>query len=137
MWREALPPQVQQAIAGMQLGGGNLEITLEKADQVYATLANGATGKVAGISADGDVAGIGRGRGRGARGRGSNSGNSRGGGSNPGQSKSSEKPAKHPDNPPDSCCPQHIRWGKSAHYCRRPTTCPWASYTVVPEAKKS
>ena len=68
----------------------------------------------------------GRGNGRGS-GRGGQSGNSSGGGGNNSQSRWPGV-QRHPDQPPFSCCKKHFRYGKSAHWCEEPATCPWKDY---------
>ena len=92
----------------------------------------------------------GRGRGRGGRGnrggyqnqaRGNsnfnsgNNGQTSGGRGGRGQSRppySAANPrhrgTRHPDLPPWDTCKKHFIWGKSAHMCLEPLTCPWASY---------
>ena len=35
---------------------------------------------------------------------------------------------RHPDMPPFESCKKHFIWGKSAHMCLEPLTCPWASF---------
>ena len=89
---------------------------------------------------DPEVAAIGRGgrggRGRGFRGRG-NRGGGRGSNSNSNSNRSSapsggsssrHKGTKHPDLPNgdvDKFCFMHFRWGRSAHFCQEPGSCPW------------
>ena len=92
-----------------------------------------------------EVAAASRGRGgRGGRGnrggRGGRGGNRGGGQSNGSQSggqsgsgataaggQSRHKGPKHPDLPPGEWtgCRLHYRWGKQAHFCAEPATCPW------------
>ena len=81
------------------------------------------------------------GRGGGGRGRGGRGGN-RGG--NRGASNSNATPPasgsrfsgpKHPDLPAGEWkgCRMHHRWGKSAHFCSEPFTCPWKDiFTAKP-----
>ena len=73
----------------------------------------------------------GRGRGgyRGNRGgnRGSRGGSSGGGGGQPSTNRWSHL-TRHSDNPPLSSCRKHYVWGKSAHWCEEPGTCPWKQF---------
>ena len=74
--------------------------------------------------------------GRGGRGgyRGSRGGGNRGGGNSgqggqsgqDGQARRHRGP-KHPDLPPGEWkgCGLHYKWGKGAHFCAEPATCPW------------
>ena len=74
----------------------------------------------------------GGGRGRGGRGnRGSQ--RSRGGTSTASGQSSGGRWShlqRHPDNPPSSVCKKHYLFGKSAHWCEEPASCPWKSYFV-------
>ena len=73
-----------------------------------------------------------RGRGqRGGRGRG-NRGGGRGGGQNQNQGKPHRwsNLTKSADNPPNSVCKKHYVFGKSAHWCEEPVTCPWKDYFI-------
>ena len=76
-----------------------------------------------------------RGRGRSARnrGRGRGRGAQAGGQGNTG---ARNKPPRHPDGPPDGCCNQHLRFGKSSHFCTEPLTCPWKDI-VVPRSRSN
>ena len=85
----------------------------------------------------------GRGQNRGGRGRGQGRGgrNGRGGGRGGGQSQNQgqgrggqnqkgevhprHQTARHADQPPFQSCGRHWRFGKSAHFCEEPGTCPW------------
>ena len=76
--------------------------------------------------------GGGRGRGRGGRGRGRGGRGQGGQGSQPQASAGAtpqprHKGAKHPDLPPGEWrgCSMHFRWGRGAHFCSEPGTCPW------------
>ena len=69
--------------------------------------------------------GRGRGQGRGRGGRGS--GNSGGSGTSGGRWSNLQR---HPDNPPSSVCKKHYLFGKSAHWCEEPASCPWKDYFV-------
>ena len=84
--------------------------------------------------------GQGRGRGWRGRGRGGNRGNRGGGGgsqstSGSGGSDSSQthprhKGPRHSDLPPFSVCQRHWSFGKSAHFCMEPATCPWKDHWI-------
>ena len=93
----------------------------------------------------GNRGGRGQGRGqRGGRGNGRGSGFSRGGGqggqngqgSNQGQGQGKgnshprHKTQRHPDSPPFQSCFRHWTFGKSAHFCMEPGTCPWKDFYV-------
>ena len=64
-----------------------------------------------------------RGQGRGGRGAGS----SAGAGSSGGRWSHLQR---HPDGPPSSVCKKHYIFGKSAHWCEEPASCPWKDYFV-------
>ena len=129
-----------------------MEAALLKADAVYSTLnkskpqvavvtgaggtllsstsqptATGTTDQVAATSVCGRGRGrwnSGRGRGRGNKTLGQTPNTASGSqGSNP----SSKYPGvpRHSDNPPDTVCRQHWRFGRSAHYCTDRVSCPW------------
>ena len=84
-----------------------------------------------------EVNAVSRGRGgRGGRGRGGRGGRNNRGGRGGGQQASSEsssqsgpkhKGTKHPDLPPGDWngCGVHFKYGKNAHFCSEPMTCPW------------
>ena len=90
--------------------------------------------------------GRGRGRGRGSGGRGNrgqgqgrggyNQGNSgqgtrgggRGGQGNRGSGHPRHKTQRHADLPPFESCFRHWTFGKSAHFCMEPATCPWKDH---------
>ena len=71
----------------------------------------------------------GRGNGRGGRGAGRGSGQGgQGGQSGKGHRWSNLK--KHADNPPNSVCKKHYVFGKSAHWCEEPASCPWKDFWI-------
>ena len=37
---------------------------------------------------------------------------------------------KHADNPPSSVCKKHYVFGKSAHWCEEPASCPWKDFWI-------
>ena len=86
------------------------------------------------------VQSFGRGRGRGSGGRGGRNqgrGVSRGGRGNRGGAQNQSGGThrwsnlkKHADGPPSSVCRKHYVFGKSAHWCEEPATCPWKDYFV-------
>ena len=67
----------------------------------------------------------GSGRGRGARG-----GSSQGQAGGTGGSNRWSNLKRHADNPPLSSCKKHYLYGKSAHWCEEPGTCPWKEFWV-------
>ena len=90
-----------------------------------------ATAEVAAASRGGRGARGNRG-GRGGRGfnRGGNRGGGQGGQNNGGQTNQSQprhRGPKHPDLPAGEWkgCSLHYRWGRQAHFCAEPATCPW------------
>ena len=82
----------------------------------------------------------GRGRGSGGRGGRNHRGSGRGRGARGGSSQSQAGGAggsnrwsnlkRHADNPPLSSCKKHYLYGKSAHWCEEPGTCPWKEFWV-------
>ena len=71
-----------------------------------------------------------RSRGRGGQGRGGGRGNNQNQNSTPGQGnqgsgQSRHKTPRHSDQPPIQSCFRHWTYGKSAHFCQEPATCPW------------
>ena len=144
LWRRQLPQQVRSAIAGTSLKTSYDDV-LQKADDVYASLgASGAPVSAVGNSPDEEdveVAAFGRpnrgqqrGRPRG-RSRGGYRGGQRGGahaqaqgqGQGQGQGQSNQRGKRHADQPPESACRNHWKFGRAAYFCNSPETCPWAS----------
>ena len=35
----------------------------------------------------------------------------------------------HPDGPPETACYAHWRFGKSAYFCKKKSTCPWRDFS--------
>ena len=80
----------------------------------------------------------GQGRGNQRGGNGQNRGQNRGGGSAGGGNNKNRGPysasnprhqgTRHPDLPPFESCKKHWDWGKSAHFCLEPGTCPWSQF---------
>ena len=88
----------------------------------------------------------GRGRGRGRGGRGNRGGSSTRGGSAPAtntpapsQSQARYKGPKHPDLPQGEWtgCQLHYKWGRSAHFCAEPLTCPWKNIFTPKPARNN
>ena len=90
----------------------------------------------------------GRGGFRGGRGFRGNRGNRGGGGSAQGGNSNNSNPSsstqprsykgpKHPDLPNGAWtgCQMHHRWGRSAHFCSEPSTCPWKDVFTPKPAK--
>ena len=79
--------------------------------------------------------GRGRGRGRGGRqARGAQrGGRNQGQGSQGqgGQEHPRHKGPRHPDQPPISTCRRHWIFGKGAHFCEEPGSCPWKNFYVA------
>ena len=149
LWKRHLPPQVRAGIAKHTLTQANFNEVVTLADDIFssntpapAIAAYGVAAVSAPVQAlsldetqpaipyvQPEVAGIqrGRGRGRGNRGRG---GRGRGG-SAPAAAAASggqrHKGTKHPDLPAGEWtgCSMHFRFGRSAHFCNEPATCPW------------
>ena len=75
------------------------------------------------------------GRGRSSRGgrggqRGGRGGSSQGQGQG-GQEHPKHKGPRHPDQPPLSSCRRHWIFGKGAHFCEEPGSCPWKNFYVA------
>ena len=157
LWKRQLSAQVRAGIAHCQFNYNTFNEVCQLADDIHSTVRPGgavAAVAVAAVSLDEtqpaipyaapEVAAIGRG-GRGGRGRGrgyrGNRGNRGGGNSNSNQSESSSSGTsrfsgtKHPDLPAGEWkgCRMHHRWGRGAHFCSEPSTCPWKDiYTAKP-----
>ena len=74
----------------------------------------------------------GRGAGRGGSGQGNNGqgGNRSGSGSGSGSGHPRHKTQRHADLPPVETCFRHWTYGKSAHFCMEPASCPWKDFWV-------
>ena len=134
MWLKQLPPEVRTAIAGESMEGDNFEKILIRADNVFQALkppagiaATKTVSKPSVESESAEIAAVGRGRGGQGRGRGNQRGRGRGRGNRQGN-----QTQKHPDNPPDQCCPQHTKYGRSAYYCMNIVQCPWRDVVNPP-----
>ena len=148
LWRRQLPAQVRSGIAKYKLTPQNFDTVLQEADDIFDS--SGHTPAVAAVGAPSldetqpglsypvaEVAAI-RGRGGGSNRRGGRGRGGRGRGNRGGQSGQSQQPAapssgpkhkgpKHPDLPPGdwSGCGVHYKYGKNAHFCAEPASCPW------------
>ena len=143
LWKKQLPSSVRAGIAPISLSADTFKSLCELADDIFDNI-NLHKPTVAAASLDETQPAIpyaepevnaarnwrGRGRGRGGRGRG------RGRGSQQQQQQQQTaaqgtKPKhtgnKHPDLPAGEWkgCSMHFRWGKGAHFCNEPATCPW------------
>ena len=149
LWRRQLPSHVRAGISSMPGNKDNFNAVVNHADDIFDSQP---AVTVAAVRADTlnetqpglqypvpEVAAINRG-GRGGRGRGRGRGRgSRGGGASPAstgtQSSTTESASgssrfrgpKHPDLPRGDWkgCGLHYRWGRNAHFCAEPATCPW------------
>ena len=137
LWRSKIPKDVRTAVAGMSLGGGNLEAVLRLADAVYH--ANHKKPQVAGISGgatadDPSVAAFNRNSGNKAnKGQKKNQGQNQNAGNTTQARRKNKK--KSSDNPPDTVCNNHYEYGKQAYCCLNPFECPWKEF-IVPRPKK-
>ena len=159
MWKKKLPSPVRAAIAGMCMQT-DLEAILAKADDVFASLNEGARVSAVNNANGGNNANdnaaqthengeevaaytSNRSRGRGfnprgnQRGRGQRRGRGHGGNGGNGQRNQQQQNSvprrnwRHPDNPPENCCPTHLRFGHSAWSCTG-ANCPWKDITTTP-----
>ena len=48
-----------------------------------------------------------------------------------GQEHPRHKGPRHPDQPPISSCRRHLIFGKGAHFCEEPGSCPWKNFYVA------
>ena len=154
LWKRQLSGQVRAGIAHCQFNYDTFNSVCQLADDIHATVRPGAAvAAVAAVSLDetqpaipyatAEVAAINRGGGRG-RGRGRGNRGNRGNRGGAASNSSSDAPAsgssrfsgpKHPDLPDGEWkgCRMHHRWGKSAHFCSEPATCPWKNvFTAKP-----
>ena len=149
LWKRHLPGPVRASISSMQFNKTTFNAVLQHADDVF--ISNAPQAAVAAVSLNEtqpaipypvpEVAAATRGGWRGGRGgRGGNRGN-RGGASSASSNNSnnSNRATKHPDLPSgdvSSFCKMHFRWGKSAHFCAMPASCPWKDIFTPKPAKK-
>ena len=75
---------------------------------------------------------------RGGRGGGGSEGGAQSN-SNPSSQNSKHKGAKHPDLPDGDWkgCSMHFRWGRSAHFCSEPGSCPWKNIFTPKPARNN
>ena len=163
LWKRTLPMQVRAGIAHMTFSKQTFNEVLQLADDIFETQ-NVATpsGAVNALSASpsldetqpglaypvAEINAVSRGRGgRGGRGRGGRGrgrgGGARGGGqqnptTTPAQAGPKHKGTRHPDLPAgdvDRYCSMHFRWGRGAHFCSEPGSCPWKNVFTPKPAK--
>ena len=160
LWKRQLSSQVKAGIAHTTLSKDTFEDVLQLADNIWETQP-GAAASVAAIVGDQSanpldetqpglqypvpsVSAISRGRGRGGRGRGRARGSRGNGQSRPSSSGTQSQATgsarfrgpKHPDLPAGDWkgCGLHFRWGRQAHFCSEPATCPWKDiFTPKPQ----
>ena len=135
IWRRSLPSVVRNQIADMDFGPTTYEAVFDRADVVWAsnaasisvaaTLTKTSTAEVAATGKPNRGGRNNRGGGRGGGNSGGGSGNS-GGGSGGGTKKG--RGPRHSDNPPESACNVHWRFGKAAWHCADRHGCPWRDY---------
>ena len=153
LWKRQLSGQVRAGIAHCQFNADTFNEVVQLADDIHAS--SRPAGAIAAVSLDEtqpaipyaanpEVAAIGRGGGRGGRGRGRGNRGNRGGGNRGGAASSQSSGSrfsgpKHPDLPDGEWkgCRMHHKWGKSAHFCSEPSTCPWKDiFTAKPNNNK-
>ena len=148
LWKRQLPSQVCAGIAQYTFNKQNFRAITELADKIFVSQPSSSVSAISSshnldetqpaipYSAP-EVAAIrgrgGRGRGRGNRGRGRGRG-ARGGQAAPAASES-RPVTRHPDNAPPGSCSMHVKWGKSAHFCVEPASCPWKNIFVPKPSK--
>ena len=131
---------VRTAVAGKTLEGQSFETTLKLADDVFKAMTGPltvatttTTAKTPGsenqaVDAFKQTRGRPYGRSRGGyRGRGGRGGT--------GKPQEGQTQTVHPDKPPQGCCKQHVRYGRSSYYCVQSASCPWKSYVSPPVEK--
>ena len=140
IWRRSLPTAVRNQIADMTFDATTWSAVFDKADSVWSsnsanTTVVSALTKDSAASADAEVAaatGSSKPRGnRGGRNNRNNRGQGQGGGagnnSGNGNNKANRGP-RHSDNPPNSACNVHWKFGKGAWHCADRHGCPWRDY---------
>ena len=140
LWKNRLPAQIRDQIAGMKLGEGNLQATLRKADAVHksmtSTIPVAALGANAAADSD-EVAAANFAKNKwnkGQQGQKKNQGQKQNQGSG-GQAQKGATSQGNAEKAPDGCCFSHRRYGKQAWFCRDEENCPWATFKV-PRPKK-
>ena len=104
---------------------------------IYKLMKSGGRGR-----GSGPPRGSGRGGrgGRGARGAANNQSQGQNQNQSQGQGRGGQTPRwkgpRHPDLPPFQACKKHWDWGKSAHWCTEPTSCPWKNF-IAPRTNNS
>ena len=150
LWKRHLGSAVQAGIAHLTFSKENFDQILQLADDIHQTQPAQSAYQVSAVAASApgpndtlpaipypepEVSAVsrgrGRGRGRGGRGR---SGTNRGGQASAAPQAAPQAQAtrrhrgpKHPDLPAGEWqgCALHYRWGRQAHFCSEPATCPW------------
>ena len=148
MWKRHLPGSVRAGIAHCNFTKETFDTVVQLADDIF--VSNAPASSMAAIATPSpslnetqpampypipEVSAVNRGgsnrsRGRGNRGRGGG-----GRGSSSQQQQQRNKGAKHPDLPAGewSGCSMHFKWGRSAHFCSEPASCPWKDiFTAKP-----
>ena len=155
LWKKQLSTTVKAGIAKEKFNKDNFKNIIALADSIHEDSNPSSGASVAAVGLDEtqpaipypqqEVAAMSRGRGgRGGRGRGGRGGrnqngnqnqnNGNGGGSGSGRNQSNQNQGggssrgrgpRHPDMPPEQACKLHWKFGKSAHFCVDPATCPW------------
>ena len=149
-WRDVLPPEVRNAVASFDLET-EFDKALDHADNVFRSVklgANPMVSRVAAVSLDEtlpalqhDVAAYKAGA-KPKQQKGQQQQQRRGPRKrkqyDPDDRDTWDKP--HRDwagkTPPQGVCMQHYRFGKSAHYCRLPDSCPWQHISNPPNDQK-
>ena len=160
LWKKQLSSAVRAGIAHCVFDKEHFNETVKLADDIHDNTARPAT--VAAVAAarsaanadetlpaipypEPEVAAIRGGRGgrgnRGFRGGGRGGGGNRGGGQAPasGQPQARRfRGPKHPDLPDGEWrgCALHYKWGRNAHFCAEPSTCPWRNIFTPKQPKQ-
>ena len=139
LWKRQLSSQVKAGIAHCKFNANTFEEVLQLADNIWSSSAPPATVAAVQVepldetqpaipyASNPEVAAVQRGGAGGrARGRGNRGGRGQGRGRGQGQGGRGKGP-KHPDLPSGEWygCSMHRRWGRGAHFCSEPASCPW------------
>ena len=163
LWKRQLSSAVLAGIAHCTFSKDTFTAVTELADEIHSTQPGSAAAvqamSVAAVRSDTsqsaddtlpampypvpEVAAASRGGGwrggRGPRNRGGRGGNNRGGGrGGGGGSQPKHSGTKHPDLPSGEWkgCSMHFKWGRSAHFCSEPGTCPWKDVFTAKPARR-
>ena len=119
MWREKLPAQVRAQLASIKLDDGNFFDHLKNADAIHASYKGGDPIASIDLDTSADQPAL-----QAAAFKATDKKKKV-----QAKSKSGREGVKpHPDGPPPDACNTHYKYGKSAFKCRKPDSCPWASY---------